>query len=270
MADYHGKPGTSVLPITLDVVSTPTELMAALREHAVAVCAVIDVVRATTTLTVFGERKGASVLLAPDIAGARHLVTLYPDMLLAGESQGRQPLGFDYGNSPSIFIRAEVAGARLIFATTNGTRVLRACQDLGAPSILAACLRNAGAIARELASQPDGSTIMLVCAGRGDRVAIDDLYTAGIIVTQIEQEMARQQRSLTLTEEANIARDLTKIAGDPFDVLRRSDAGRAIIDIGLENDLSVCAAVDVTEIVPRVQLQDDGELVVVYDPVATF
>ncbi len=249
----------------IDVVYTPTELPAALREHPGAACAVIDVVRATTTLVVCGERQVARVLVTADVAAARALAQAQPGTLLAGEVGGQAPAGFDFGNSPTDLLHADLAGRQFAFATTNGTRALRAAQAGQAGAIYAAALRNAAAVAELALRQPPERAFLLVCAGRGDRVALDDLYTAGIIVGLIAARTAPDIPHLALTEGALIARDLAHTAGPPLDVLRRSDAGRAVSAIGLGADLDACAAVNASNVIPRVSASGHaGELVITF------
>jgi 2-phosphosulfolactate phosphatase len=249
----------------IDVVSTPTELADALIEHRGSACAVIDVVRATTTLVVLGERQVARVLVAADVAAARALAQALPGTLLAGEIGGITPPGFDFGNTPAELLRADLAGRWVAFATTNGTRALRAAWIGQAHAIYAAALRNAGAVADLAFQQPAERDLLLVCAGRSSRLALDDLYAAGVIVGLIQQRATQMDAPIAFTESAVIARDLARTAGLPLDVLRRSEAGRAVIEIGLAADLACCAALNASAIVPRVAgVGPDDELIITY------
>lgn len=233
----------------LDVVFAPTELPAALSALPGAACAVIDVVRATTSLAVMGERAVAAVQIAPDLPQARAMAASQPGVLLVGEEGGLAPSGFDYSNSPATLAAAELAGRTVVFATTNGTRALVAAQALGADIIITAALRNARAVADFALRQ---SACVLICAGRGQRAALDDLFTAGTIVGMAADQAEAQGQTLRLTECAELARQMARTAGAPLEVLRRSDAGQALFPIGMETDLPWCAAQSVTDVLPRV------------------
>ncbi len=247
----------------IDVVCSPTELPTALREHPGAACAVIDVVRATTTLVVLGERQAARVLVMEDVPSARRLAVQHPGMLLAGEEGGLAPAGFDFGNSPADLARAAIAGRQFAFVTTNGTRALLSAQANGAGTVYAAALRNASAIAA-LALQQE-AVFILACAGRHDRTALDDLFTAGVIVDIAQRHADEVDRELRLSEGALIAHHIARTSGAPLDVLIRSDAGRAVQQIGLAEDLVACAAVDASAIIPRVTGRGaNGTLVITY------
>ncbi len=246
--------------LRLDVVFSPTELAAAIARVPSVTCAAIDVLRATTTLAVMGERAAARVILAPDVAEARALAAAQPGCLLAGEVDAARPPGFDFGNSPAEVGTADLAGRTIIFATTNGTRTLRACVALGARATIAASLRNATAVADSLLALPGDATACLVAAGRLDRVALDDAVAAGIIARIIRERARQAGMTLTLTEPAELAILIAEHAGEPIDVFRRSDAGRAVLALGLEADLAWSAALDATRVVPRVAAAG-GELV---------
>lgn len=246
----------------LDVVAAPGEIALALRELPGAACGVIDVVRATTTLVVLGERGATHVLVAADVAAARAWAQAHPGTLLAGEAGGLAPPGFDFGNDPAALLSAEIAGRSFAFATTNGTRAIRAAQANGAGMIVAAALRNADAIAAWAVQHP---AVLLICAGRAERMALDDLYTAGMLAERIATTAKRAQVSCHLTEPAHIARQIARTAGAPLDVLRHSEAGRAVINIGLGAGLDACATVNASQVLPRVMgAGPDGE------PIITF
>lgn len=156
-------PGSAQRPIRVDVALVPEHLPQSAEEEreeqAGVVYVVIDVIRATTTLCVLFEQGCRRVLVAPSVAAARDAArTDGAGALLAGEVGGLAPPGFDYGNSPRELAAAEVAEREVIFATTNGTRALRAC--LGGRAILAGAFRNAGAVtAWALASLPAATAV---------------------------------------------------------------------------------------------------------------
>jgi phosphosulfolactate phosphohydrolase-like enzyme len=128
---------------------------------------VVDVIRATTTLCIQLEQRCRRIYVAGSIESARaaaralglgHAGTSHVP-LLAGEADGVAPAGFDCGNSPAEFAALDLAGRAVVFATTNGTHALYAC-DRGA-AIFAGSLRNASAVAR---AGVDSATRLLVGA----------------------------------------------------------------------------------------------------------
>src|SRR5262245_9928811 len=130
--------------LQIDVALVPTYVESSLDRRAATVYVVVDVIRATTTLTVAFDQGCRRVLLAPDIETALERASREPGrFLLGGEREGVAPAGFDLGNSPDEYTRVDLAGRELLFVTTNGTRALRAC--MGGYSIFAGGYRNAEA-----------------------------------------------------------------------------------------------------------------------------
>lgn len=257
-------------------------------------CIVVDVIRATTTLCVLFEHACRSVLVAPDIAAARaarsSLATTHAEVLLAGEIEGLPPAGFDYGNSPAEFARHDFEGCDVIFATTNGTRAIRACA--GSRAVLTGALRNASAVTRAAltltldhdtppgagahASEPvaesrpvaaasearveddrmTGADIVVVCSGRGGQPALDDTLCAGYLVRRLVDFATEAGVRTLVREPARIALATLAHAEERsislHEALADSNAARAVERIGLSADLDLCADVDTTDIVPMV------------------
>jgi 2-phosphosulfolactate phosphatase len=237
------------------------------------VAVVVDVLRATTSILTLLERGAAEVMAAPTVDAARRYAVEAarvraasgraagrrkgekpPDpapVRTAGEEGGLAPEGFEFGNSPAAFARAQVAGSRVVIATTNGTRALHAVR--GARVVLAACLRNRSAAARAAAQAAlqGGFDVTVVCAGREGRFSLDDAYTAGAIADAAVEYLAGRTPCRT-TDAVLAASTLYRSWPDAASLFRLTAAGRNVLAIGLEEDLIYCAVPDSSEIVPRV------------------
>ena len=233
------------------------------------VAVVIDVLRATTSILTLLERGCAEVIAAPSVDAARRYAVESAGMRVAsgieagrrggddarpvrtaGEEGGLAPEGFEFGNSPAAFARADVAGSRFVMATTNGTGALHAVR--GAPMVFAACLRNRTAAARAAADAAlqRGFDLTVVCAGRQGRFSLDDAYAAGGVVDAVAEYLAGREHSVT--DAVLAARSLYRAWPDPVEVFRQTAGGRNVVAIGLEEDLRYCAVRDSSELVPRV------------------
>lgn len=233
---------------SLDVAWVPAELPATPADDRPA--AVIDVVRATTSIVTALAAGAARVIAVSTVEEARTRAAELEGALLCGERGGLPPKGFDLGNSPGAYTPERVAGRTLVFTTTNGTRAVTTAA--GARPLLLACFRNAEAVARRLAGPRAGATdgrgILLVCAGRGGRVSMDDAWCAGHLVDRI----VRIRPDLGLTDGARAARELAGALGAPTAAgLAETSAGRAGVTLALGDDLVECARLDDLEIVPR-------------------
>lgn len=218
------------------------------------VTVVIDVLRATTSILTLLERGCAEVVVAPSMDAARRYAADAAGMRVvrtAGEQGGLAPEGFEFGNSPAAFARADVAGSRFVMATSNGTRALHAVR--GAPAVFAACLRNRTASARAAADAAIQGRLDLtiVCAGREERFSLDDAYAAGAVADAVMEHLG-DRVPYAATDAVPAARALYHTWPDAVDVFRQTAGGRNVIAIGLEEDLRYCAVRDCSELVPRV------------------
>jgi len=225
----------------LDVLLLPAELPA--REHPERIAAVVDVIRATTTIVTAFEQGCRSVRPVSGVEEARAARAAAPQAILAGERGGKRLEGFDLGNSPREFTGERVAGREVILNTSNGTRTLRAVG--GGRRVAIAALLNRSAVAGWLVRQ--GEDALIVCSGFEGKFSLEDAVCAG----GIADRAAELAPSLALGDGAIACRLLWRRYRDELaELLPRTGWGRHIVEIGLGPDLALCARVDVTEAVP--------------------
>jgi 2-phosphosulfolactate phosphatase len=150
--------------------------------------------------------------------------------------------GGGFSLSPTS-LRSLPAGYRLVLPSPNGA-ALSFAADHGI--VLAACLRNASAVAR--AATRLGSTIAVIPAGEmwptGDlRPCLEDWIGAGAVISAL---------SGTRSPEASLA----AAAFDHFrdclaQALRESASGKELISRGFGADVGLAAELNVSESVPR-------------------
>lgn len=226
----------------LSVCFTPAEVRPESVEGATAV--VIDVVRATSCIVEALANGARGVLPAISIEEAGRLRdTLDGDgALLCGERHGLRIEGFDLGNSPAEFTRAAVAGRHLVMTTTNGTRALLAAA--GADRILAASFLNLGAVADAVRGD---ASVVIVCAGKAGDFALDDTVCAGHILRRV---LNGWTGPVAMDERARAAVDLAELHEVSGEMLAGTEAGKALVEVGLGGDLALCARADRHQIVP--------------------
>jgi len=220
------------------------------RQHAVAV---VDVLRATTSMITMLEGGLLRAIVSDNLQQARKLA-LNNFSLLCGEIRSVPPAGFDYGNSPAEFAGLSFKGKSAVMFTTNGTRALAAAAD--APVVLAAALTNRRAAGQRLIEEAARRKLdaAVVCAGveRGTAFSLEDTATAGAIV-----EAAREyDPAVAMTDEAWAALHLWRwYRGDAMRMFRQSAHGRALSGMGFDDDLRYAAQIDIFDSVPK--LYDD-------------
>ena len=211
------------------------------------VCAVVDVIRATTTLIAMAEAGDPEVWIAADVAAAREAAQrLGPGTLLCGERGGLPPEGFDHGNSPREFGQIDLTGRRAVLSTTNGAFAIERWRE--SRRTFVAGLRNARAVAEQLLEDRDATSITIACAGRGGRLALDDAYTAGVIV----EKLVSIAPGLDLDETAITALHVARGYAWPDEALAASRSARALEPVGLWDDVAYCAEIDVSTATPEV------------------
>lgn len=245
------------MPTPLDVYLLPALIETEKLHGRLAV--VIDVLRATTTIAQALASGAVQVLVCQEIDEARKLAARYPSAILAGERGGLPIPEFHLGNSPQEFTATAVGGKTVVFTTTNGTRAMLRCA--GARRVLLGAFVNFSALCRELTDElsgPSSSGAVLVCAGTNGEVTREDTLLAGAIVDDL---FGHADLELAANDQAEIAADAWRacradLGGhDPLGrELRHSRGGRNLIEIGLENDISIAAEIDKFELVPELDM----------------
>ena len=246
--------------MNIDSILSPAELPAlARRDLRGTVCVVFDVLRATSTFVTALHQGAKEIFPVSEIAEAVAIRQRQPDVLLAGERDGVRiraaqsgGIDFDFGNSPREFTAAAVRGKTIVSTTTNGTRALRACA--GAKKVLAASFLNLTATADFLHAEKE---ILLVCAGTGDGVAMEDVRAAGALA---ELLTAREDARPTLSEATETARQgFAKLQTDIATSIGMTKNGRRLLAIPeLRDDVAFCAQRDVFKL--AAEMQPDGGL----------
>jgi 2-phosphosulfolactate phosphatase len=231
----------------IETILSPAELPALAKQDLRATaCIVFDILRATSTFVTALENGAKAIVPVSEISEAMILHKKHPRFLLAGERDGvkirvRQSgsVDFDFGNSPREFTPSAVGGKTIISTTTNGTRALRACAN--GKVVLAAAFLNLAATAKFLKSKKY-KKILLVCAGTGEGVAMEDVIAAGALA----EMLAGEEGDATATARQTWLR----LSGNLEKAIAGSKNGQRLLAIpGLRDDVAFCAQRDVIDLV---------------------
>ena len=199
------------------------------------VVVVVDVLSFTTTTTVAVER-GMTVLpfgwkdeRAAAYAEQRDAV------LAIGRFEARERPGLP---SLSPAAMAQASAQRVVLPSPNGSTICALLAERGC-TVVAASLRNAGAVARWVA----GRDVAVVASGErwpDDtlRPAVEDLWGAGAVLRHLD--------GLTPEARSAVAAYGAMAPGD----LHACASGRELVDAGFATDVDVAAQLDVSEVVP--------------------
>lgn len=228
----------------LEVYFTPSELGE--RDLVGSVAAVIDVLRATSTIVEAVANGARTIFPATDMDDALRLAQMIGrnEVLLCGERGARKIDGFDLGNSPLEFTSEAVADKLVVMTTTNGTPALVAGQ--AADRCIVASFLNISAAARDLAAS--GKPIVIMCAGREGRFSLDDALCAGSLIRALREGHDQRVRmnDAALAVSALERRYRAHLAA----VMNRTAAARQIVEAGHGPDIAYCLTRDRHDVVP--------------------
>lgn len=234
----------------IDVLFTPADHEAARLDGRLAI--VIDVLRASTTV-VEALAAGASEVV-PVVEVSEALAMAGAGVVVAGERGGLRCEGFDLGNSPGEYTPAAVGGRRVVLCTTNGTRAMRAAAGAGAAEVLVGAFTNLKSVVAVAAG--DGRDVAILCAGQDGRFALEDATCAGGVVAGLAYRRGDVARK---TDAAVAAEALFRSFRDDLIRLFTIAAhGRHLVDVGLGDDLPVCATLSTRALVPRLVWTGEG------------
>jgi 2-phosphosulfolactate phosphatase len=199
---------------------------------------VIDVLRATSTMTQALAAGYGRVLCCSDVDEARAVAAADGGAVLAGERGTVRIDGFDFGNSPREFL--EPAAEAVVLTTTNGTRLLLAAAarcDL----VLVGSLLNLDAVVRA-AAEAGSEDVAVLCAGVQGELAMDDAYVAGRMAAALGGGP---------TDSSAAAMRLAGSFATNEEGLGASQSARNLHASGLDADIAWCARESVLDVVPR-------------------
>jgi 2-phosphosulfolactate phosphatase len=229
--------------VRVHVAFTPAE------EVSAPVGIVVDVLRATSTITQALAHGYERVLCCEEVEQARELAAGLPGAKLAGERRTVRIDGFDFGNSPAE-LRAAPAAETLILTTTNGTKLLLAAA-VRCERVLVGSLLNLSAVASAARGDED---VMVMCAGVLGELTMDDAYCAGRIAEAIGGDRH---------DSAGVAIRLAQSFDHSLEGLEASQSARDLHRSGLDADIADCARESVLDMVGVLAQLVDGAAEVV-------
>lgn len=211
---------------------------------------VLDVLRATTTITVALDAGAKAVLPAASTEEALRIAQNLErdDMLLVGERRSLRIPGFALGNSPAEFTAEAVKGKTIVMTTTNGTQALIAAQ--GAREIVVGAAVNfALVVERTRAALEQHGDLVMLCAGRERQFALEDAFAAGRLAKVLLPEGGL--RRVKVNDGALAALEIARHFGERWlRALKASAHGRELATLGFRDDVRVCAEENTHPVLP--------------------
>lgn len=153
-------------------------------QKATGLTVIIDVFRAFSTACYAFDAGIQRIYPVGDIGKAYQLKKENPEYILVGERNEQKPEGFDFGNSPSQLLEADLKGKNMVHTTSSGTQGI--ANATGASEIITGSFVNAGAIIQYI-RQLNPYNVSLVCMGYSCQYPTDeDTLLAVYIKNELE------------------------------------------------------------------------------------
>lgn len=207
---------------------------------------VVDVLRATTTITVALFNGAKEIIPAESVTIAARISKGLGKALLCGERNGMIVEGFHLGNSPFEFKNEVIKDKALIFSTTNGTITITKARH--SKSCVLASFVNLSVVVEHIKSLKED--VIIVCSGKLNNFGIEDAVCSGVIINGL---LSIEKEKYELNDSAYACLRLAKIlatkVGKPAStkihaMLKESEHGKYLSSLGFGDDLKLCSEID--------------------------
>ena len=207
---------------------------------------VIDVLRASTTIAAALKNGAKEVIPVTSVERAVKISGhLFGDViLLGGERNGKMIQGFNLGNSPAEYSEEKVKGKSIIFSSTNGSQAIERARY--AQVLLVCSFVNISAVADALRNL--GNDFLILCSGSDGKFSIEDSVCAGMLLHKVTEAHGVE---LTLSDASQAVVLLYRAhSKNVLKMIKGSEHGKYLAEIGFADDLKLCADVDSIPILP--------------------
>jgi 2-phosphosulfolactate phosphatase len=200
---------------------------------------IVDVLRSSTTIVVALSKGAKTVIPCRSIREARQVADrLGSEALLVGERYGIKPRGFDLNISPTELLTANIRGMKLVYTSTNLTRVLEPLKT--GRSVIVGGFVNASRAAKAAAAlSTEGITI--VACGLDHTISIEDIIGAGAITSYLSDHELTDSALLALSAYRNPSWRA---------IVYKGRVSRYLNGLRLTNDVRSCFALNSIPTVP--------------------
>ncbi len=210
---------------------------------------VIDVLRASTTITIALKNGAREIIPVASIESAVKISgSLFGEVTLrGGERNGKIIEGFNLGNSPLEYSETAVKGKSIIYCTTNGSVAM--AKSRYARTLAVGSFINLTTTTNFIR---DGKKdFLFICAGRANTVgnfSLEDAVCAGMMIQNL---LKTESLEVELSDSAKAAYAVSKTYSRSIHkMLKTSEHGKFLIDLGFVEDLKICAQVDSVPVLP--------------------
>lgn len=210
------------------------------------VVVVVDVLRSSTTIAAALSSGAKEIIPVANVESAVKISgSLFGDVTLrGGERNGKTIEGFNLGNSPLEYTTPVVKGKSIIYLTSNGTPAL--VKGRYSKTLMVCGFVNITAVAAALREL--NGDVVIICSGKDHHFCLEDAVCAGRLLAKLRKFV---DNDLAIDDGGEASLVLDKAFGkNLLKTLKACDHGRFLTEIGYEEDLKFCAALDSLPVVP--------------------
>jgi 2-phosphosulfolactate phosphatase len=152
--------------------------------NAKGVAVIIDVFRAFSVACYAFDAGAVRIIATSEVSEAFQLKEKYRNSVLVGERDEKKIEGFDFGNSPTEIIKADLTGKTVIHTTTAGTQGL--INAINADTVLTGSFVNCSAIVRYIKTVNPENISLVAMGYRATISAEEDLLCAELIAAELK------------------------------------------------------------------------------------
>ena len=210
---------------------------------------IIDVLRSSTTVTAALNNGAREIIPVSSIESAVKISgSLFGEVTLrGGERNGKMIDGFNLGNSPREYTFSTVNGKSIIFCTTNGSVAMH--KSRYARHLAIASFVNVSVVVEYM--KEVNQDFLIICSGRASTLSsfsLEDAVCAGMIIQKLQDDSSRE---VELSDSARASYALFRSFGRTLPkMLKTSDHGQYLAEIGFGEDLKICGAIDSIPVLP--------------------
>jgi 2-phosphosulfolactate phosphatase len=205
------------------------------------VAIIVDILRATTTITVALEQGATKVIPVKEL---NDLSKYKKDgCLIVSERDGLQSDFADFGNSPLQLIAADIKDKTIAISTTNGTRAIAMVNE--ADKVFLGAFANISALTNKLKQLQQN--IVIVCSGWKYRFSLEDTLFTGALC-----EKLTSNNDFSFDDDSVIAAmDLWKTAkNNLLHYASQAEHYKRLFTLGMGESVSYCFELDTCSAVP--------------------
>lgn len=211
-------------------------------KEAEGVAVIIDVFRAFSVGCYLYDSGAVRIITTQSIDEAYKLKQTYTNSVLIGERDERKIEGFDFGNSPTEILKADLRGKTVIHTTTAGTSGL--VNATKAERIITGSLVNAEAVVRYIKSINPVQVTLVAMGYRASISTEEDLLCARIIKAGLNDEEYIYEKEIS---------DLISGSGKRF-------FNPDNLDFSPPSDFFLCTMINKFNFVLKGERRDDGNV----------